>query len=167
MTQRDTTIKVAAYGVALVALMVLNYYVLGPLPIPQPLLLLCGAVAVGTLEGPRFGAGFGLAAGLVMATVGHAGLLCVPAVSAIAWGTGLLTQHVLRRDLVGHVLCALCALLLWECWQVGGRLAAGTADMGALLRVAGPELLWSLLFSFPAYWLGRFCCRYYGRIYHE
>ena len=44
MTQRDTTIKVAAYGVALVALMVLNYYVLGPLPIPQPLLLLCGAV---------------------------------------------------------------------------------------------------------------------------
>ena len=124
-------------------------------------------MAVGTLEGPRFGAGFGLAAGLVMATVGHAGLLCVPAVSAIAWGTGLLTQHVLRRDLVGHVLCALCALLLWECWQVGSRLAAGTADMGALLRVAGPELLWSLLFSFPAYWLGRFCCRYYGRIYHE
>ena len=145
MTQRDTTIKVAAYGAALVALMVLNYYVLGPLPIPQPLLLLCGAVAVGTLEGPRFGAGFGLAAGLVMATVGHAGLLCVPAVSAIAWGTGVLTQHILRRDLVGHVLCALCALL----------------------RVAGPELLWSLLFSFPAYWLGRFCCRYYGRIYHE
>ncbi len=167
MTRRDTMIKVAAYGVSLVVLTILNYYVLGPLPISQPLLLLCAAVAVGTLEGARFGAGFGLAAGLVMATVGHASLACIPGLAGMGWASGLMTQHVLRRDLVGHILCTLAALLLWEAWQVGSRLASGVADIGPLLRVAGPELLWSLVFAFPAYWIGRFCCRYYGRIYHE
>lgn len=167
MTQRDMTIQVLAYGLALVVLTVLNYYVIGPLPIPQPLLLLCGAVAVGTLEGARFGGGFGLAAGLMMATVGHDSLLAIPAVTAAAWAAGLLAQHVLRRDLVGHLLCCLAVLLLWEGGQVATRLAAGQAGIGPLFRVAGPELLWSLLFALPAYWIGWFCCRYYGRLYHE
>ena len=167
MTQRDIAVKVTAYGVALAVITVLNYYIIGPLPIPLPLLLLCGAVAVGTLEGARFGAGFGLAAGLVMATVGHDGLACIPALSAMAWASGVLAQRILRRDLVGYLLCTLAALLLWEGWQVGSRMALGSAQAGALLRVAGPELLWSLAFAFPVYGIGRFCCRYYGRIYHE
>lgn len=167
MTRRDAAARVAAYGVALAVITILNYDVLGPLPIPLPLLPLCGAVAAGTLEGARFGAGFGLAAGLVLSAEGHVSLVCVPVVSALGWGTGLLTQRVLRRDLVGHLLCSLAALLVWEGWQVGSRLASGVAGAGALLRVAGPELLCSLVFTVPVYWIGRFCCRNYGRVYHE
>lgn len=167
MTPRDTAWKVTAYGVALALITLVNYYVLAPLPIALPLLLPPAAVAAGTLEGSRFGAGFGLAAGLLFSGVGQASLLCVPALALAGWLSGLLTQRVLRRDLVGHLLCTLLVLLAWELCQVGSRLAAGTAELVPLLKVAGPELLWSMVFAFPVYWAGLFCCRYYGRIYHE
>lgn len=167
MTRRDTMMKWLAYGAALLAVTVFNYYMLGPLPIPLPVLLPMAAVAVGTLEGHVFGAGFGIAAGLVMATVGHASVLCVPALSAVGWLCGLLAQYVLRRDFWGHVLCAALTILLWELFQVAVRQLAGVAQLPTLLRVAGPELLSTLLFSIPVYWLCQFCCRYFGRIYHE
>lgn len=167
MTQRDIILRGAAYGAALAVVTILNYYVLGLLPIPLPLMLPAMAVAAGTLEGPRFGAGLGLVSGVIMATVGHTGLPVIPALAAAGWGSGLLTQYVLRRDLVGHLLCTLGVLLLWEGWQVGSRLLAGTAGPLPLARVAGPELLSSLICSLPVYWIGRLCCRGYGRIYHE
>ncbi len=167
MTRRDNIIKWIAYGVALAVITVFNYYIFGPLPISLPLLLPMAAVAVGTLEGSRFGAGFGLAAGLVMATIGHGSLLCLPLLSAIGWLCGLLTQYVLRRDLVGHLICAALTLLLWELAQVISRLAGHAAPLSTLLGVALPELLWSLGLSLPVYWVGRFCCVHFGRICHE
>ena len=167
MTQRDLVLRGAAYGVALALITIVNYYVLGLLPIPLPLMLPAAAVAVGALEGEKFAAGFGLAAGLLMATAGHASLLVIPVLTAAGWMTSLLTQHVLRRDLVGHLLCMLILLLAWELCQMGSRWLAGTAGLAALLWVAGPELLCSLVCSLPVYWVGRVCCRGYGRIYHE
>ena len=167
MTQRHLVLRGAAYGVALALITIVNYYVLGLLPIPLPLMLPAAAVAVGALEGEKFAAGFGLAAGLLMATAGHASLLVIPVLTAAGWMTSLLTQHVLRRDLVGHLLCMLILLLAWELCQTGSRWLAGTAGPAALLRVAGPELLCSLVCSLPVYWVGRVCCRGYGRIYHE
>ena len=167
MTQRDAILKVVAYGVALFAITVIKYYIIGPLPISLPLMLPVAAVAMGTLEGVKFGAGYGLAAGLVMSAAGHITPLCVPALAAVGWASGLMTQHVLRRDMVGHFLCTLLMLLVWELCQVGSRLVTGVAELIPLLKVAGPELLWSVVFSFPVYWIGRFCCKYYGRIYHE
>lgn len=166
MTRKDITLKWIAYGVALAVITILNFNILGALPISLPLLLPMAAVATGTLEGPRFGAGFGIAAGLVMATAGHRGLVCVPLLALLGWLCGLLTQYVLRRDLVGHILCAAGSMILWEAWQVGLRWATGVADPVLLLRVAVPELLWTLAFSFPVYWICRFCCVHYGRIYH-
>ena len=61
----------------------------------------------------------------------------------------------------------MAVLLAWEGWAVGSRLLARLAPAQTLLRVAGPELLCSLAFILPVYWLGRFCCVHYGRIYHE
>lgn len=61
----------------------------------------------------------------------------------------------------------MAVLLAWEGWAVGSRLLARLAPAKTLLRVAGPELLCSLAFILPVYWLGRFCCVHYGRIYHE
>ncbi len=167
MTRRDIILKWIAYGVALAVITVFNFNVLGRLPISLPLLLPMAAVAAGTLEGARFGGGFGMAAGLVLATAGHRGLLCIPILALLGWLCGLLAQYVLRRDLVGHILCAGGAMLLWELCQVGYRWLTHTAAPGLLLKVAFGELVWTLLFSFPVYWACRFCCRHYGRIYHE
>lgn len=167
MTRHDMILKWVAYGLALLAITILNYYVLGPLPIALPLLLPMAAVAVGTLEGSRFGAGFGLAAGLVMSAVEHSSLFLIPLLSAIGFLCGLLTQYVLRRDLVGHLPCAVIVMLLWEVCQGGYHLLHHTAPLAQLIRVALPEMLWTLLFSLPVYWIARFCCLHYGRIYHE
>lgn len=167
MTRRDTIIKWIAYGVALAVITIFNYYILGPLPISLPLLLPMAAVAVGTLENPKFGAGFGLVSGLIMATIGHQSLLCIPALTAIGWLCSLLSQRVLRQDLVGHLLCAVVTIFVWEAVQVCWHLARGLGAPGLLLRVALPELLWSLVFSLPVYWLSRVCCVRFGRIYHE
>lgn len=167
MTRRDIIWKWIAYGAALAVITIFNYYVLGPLPISLPRLLPMAAVAVGTLESPKSGAGFGLAAGLVMATLGHESLICIPALAAVGWLCGLLTQQVLRRDLVGHTICAVIVALGWETVAILSRVVTHVAPLSLLLRVAAPELLWTLVFSFPVYWVARFCCVHYGRIYHE
>ena len=167
MTRRDLTLKWIAYLVGLAVITIFNYNLLSWLPISLPLLLPMAAVAVGTLEGPKFGAGFGIAIGLVMATVGHRSLICIAVLALFGWLSGILTVHALRRDLVGHIICAVGVMILWEAWQVGIRLLSHTATFTLLLKVALPELLWTLIFSFPVYWVFRFCCVHYGRIYHE
>lgn len=167
MTRRDLTLKWIAYLVGLAIVTVFNYNVFSWLPISLPLLLPMAAVAVGTLEGPRFGAGFGIVIGFVMATAGHRSLFCIVFLALFGWLSGVLTVHALRRDLVGHIICAVGVMLLWEAWQIGSRLISHTAAFTLLLKVALPELLWTLVFSFPVYWVFRFCCIHYGRIYHE
>ena len=72
----------------------------------------------------------------------------------------------MRRDLVGFLLASLVSQLLYELSQILPRLAAGAA-LPALLRTAAPEYLWTLVFGVPVYGLCLFCCRHYGRIYHE
>ena len=167
MTRQDTIIKWVAYLTALGLVAVVNYYVLGPLPIALPVLLPIAAVAGGTLEGAPFGAVYGAAAGLIMSGLGHLSPMCIAVLSAFGWIAGLCTQYVLRRDVWGHLICSVIALLCWELWTVASRLITHTAPLPVLLRVAGPELGWSLALILPVYWVGRFCCVNYGRIYHE
>lgn len=161
------TLKCVAYALALAAVAVLNYTLFVSLPLPAPLLLPMYAAAVGTLEGPRFGGSMGIAAGLLMAAGGHTGLWAVPLLALLGWLSGVLARLVLRRDLVGHLVCSAGALVLWELWQVGSRLVRGVAGAAVLLRTALPELAWTLLLSLPVYALCRFCCVHYGRIYYE
>ena len=167
MTRRDTIIKWTAYLLTLWLVAVVNYYVLGPLPIALPLMLPILAVAGGTLEGAPFGAVYGGACGAVMSSLGHLGPGCIVSLAAFGWVSGLAAQYVLRRDVWGHLICSAIAAVLWELWEVGHRLLAHTAPLAVLLRVAGPELLWTLALALPVYWAGRFCCVHYGRIYHE
>lgn len=167
MTRRDIIIKWTAYLAALALVTVINYYVLGPLPISLPQLLPILAVAGGTLEGASFGAIYGGACGAVMSSLGYLGPGCIISLSAVGWISGLTTQYLLRRDVWGHLICSIITAFVWEAWTVGTRLLAHTAPLEVLLRVAGPELLWTLALTLPVYWVGRFCCVNYGRIYHE
>ncbi len=167
MTRHDIILKWIAYLAALAVTSVINYYVVAPLPIPLPLLLPVLAVAGGTLEGAPFGAVYGMACGAALSGLGHLGAGCVAALALFGWAAGLCAQYLLRRDVWGHLICSISVLLVWEGWAVGSRLLARVAPVETLLRVAGPELLCSLAFILPVYWLGRFCCIHYGRIYHE
>ena len=167
MTSHDIILKWISYLAAMVLVAVVNYYVLGPLPIALPLLLPILAVAGGTLEGASFGAVYGGVCGAAMSSLGHLGPACIALLSLIGWGAGLAAQYVLRRDVWGHLICSVITALAWELGSLALHLLARTAPLPVLLRVAGPELLWTLVFILPVYWAGRFCCVNYGRIYHE
>jgi len=156
-----------SYLAAMVLVAAVNYYILGPLPIALPLLLPILAVAGGTLEGAPFGAVYGAVCGAVMSSLGHLSPGCIAALAAIGWISGLTTQYVLRRDVWGHLICSAVTVLAWELWTVGSRLLARLAPLEVLLRVAVPELFWTLVLALPVYWAGKFCCVNYGRIYHE
>lgn len=167
MTRRDIILKWIAYGVALAVITLFNYYVLAPLPITTPLLLPVAAMAAGTLENPKFGAGFGLACGLLMFTLGHSSLICIPALAAAGWLCSLVAHYVLRQDLVGCLISTVVLMILWELIQVVSFRISTGAPLSLLFSIALPELLWSLIFTCPVYWAARFCCVHYGRIYHE
>lgn len=168
MTRQDFMWKWLAYGIALALVTIVNYHVLNVLPLGAvPLLLLTMAVAVGILEGAVSGAGFGVAAGLALSAATHGSLLWVVGLPFLGLVCGLLAQYVLRRDFVGFLPACLVAVLLYEGGQIGVRLLTGTAGLETLLRVAVPEYLWTIVFSVPVYGLCYFCCRRYGRIYHE
>ena len=167
MTRRDVIIQWTAYLLILWLTAMVNYYALPPLPIPIPLLLPVLAVAGGTLEGPPFGAVYGMACGAVLSGLSSRGALCIAVLSAFGWIAGLIAQYVLRRGVLGHLICSGGALVLWESWEVGSRVLRGVASTEVLLRVGASELICSLFFILPVYWAGRFCCVHFGRIYHE
>lgn len=160
-------LKWASYLIALWLTAMVNYYVLGPMPIALPLMLPVLAIAGGTLEGAPFGAVYGAACGAAMSGLGHQSAGCIIVLSAFGWTAGLTTQYLLRRDVWGHMICSSIAAVLWELWEVGRRLLSRTAPLEVLLRVAVPELAWTLAMVLPVYWAARFCCIHYGRIYHE
>lgn len=168
MTRQDFIWKWLAYGIVLALVAVFNYYVLAWLPLGAvPLLIQVTVIAVGVLEGPRAGAGFGIAAGVALAALTHGTALWVCVLPLVGWICGLLALYVLRRDFVGYLLACLGSGLLYEGGRVILALLRGTAGLPALLRVAGPEYLWTTAFAVPVYGLCHLCCRRYGRIYHE
>lgn len=167
MTPRDIVWKWTAYGAALAIITLVNYYVLTFLPLGAvPMLLPVTAVAVGVLEGARSGAGFGLAAGVLLSAATHGSSLWIAGLSLLGWICGLLAQYVLRRDIVGYLLACFVSQFLYEGSRILPRLSEG-AGLSALARAAIPEYFWTLLFAVPVYGLCLFCCRRYGRIYHE
>ncbi len=154
MTRSDFLIKWGVYALALLPVWFLEVYVLNRVPVfgVAPLLMPVAAVAVAVLEGTMAGAGFGLFTGILCDAVyadTHGAMtvgLCVLGMLA-----GTLAQFVLRQNLLGCLLCSLGALTAIDGVRVLFLLLRGTAGLGALLRVAVPEVLWSLVFVFPVY----------------
>ena len=95
LTRRDLMWKWLAYGLSLALVTVINYCVLNQLPLGAiPVLLPVTAVAVGVLEGPKSGAGYGMAAGIVMAAATHGSMAWVFLLCVLGWICGLLALYV-------------------------------------------------------------------------
>ena len=158
MTGKDFGIKWLAYGLALLPVWFLHSFVLNRFPLfgVVPVLLPLAAAAVAMLEGALAGAGFGLAVGVLMDAVapGPGGLMSF-AVAAVGFGVGLLAQFALRQDLVGCLVCSALSLCVIDLFRILPRLFLGTAPLVPMLRVAGLELGWSLVFVPPVYLLFR------------
>ena len=159
MTTRDFCIKWLAYTLALLPVWFLESFVLSGFPLygVKPMLLPLCAVAVAVLEGAMAGAGFGLGVGLLF-DASVSGILpgaMIFLMALLGLGVGLLSQYVLRQDLVGCFLCAALALCAIDALRVALRLLMGLAPAEVLLTLAGKEILWSLCFTPVVYLLFR------------
>lgn len=153
MTRQDFLIKWGVYVLALLPVWFCQAFVLNRLPLGlTPVLLPLAAVAVAVLEGAVAGAGFGLGVGILCDAVyfGTDGAmtlgLCVAGMAA-----GALAQYLLRQNLVGCLLCSLLALAAMDGVRIAVRLLRGSRELGAMLSLAGREILLSLIFVFPVY----------------
>lgn len=149
MTTKDFTIKWLAYALALLPIWFLEAFLLSRYPLygVKPMLLPLCAIAVATLEGATAGTGFALAVGMLFDAMvpGVPGAM-IFIMALLGLGAGLLAQYVLRQDLLGCFLCSALALVVMDTLRIALRLAMGTAPLGAMLELAGKEILWSLCF---------------------
>ena len=156
MTNRNFAIKWLAYALALLPVWFAQAFLLSGYPLfgVKPMLLPLCAMAVATLEGPVAGAGFGLGVGLlwdalIPGTPG-AGIFLL---SLLGLCAGMLTKYVLRQSFDGCFLCSAGALAILDLLRILLWLFLGRAALPPMLRVAGQELLWSLCFTPPVYFL--------------
>lgn len=150
VTKRDWFYKWLHYLLALLPVWWLDAYILTRFPVfgVTPLLLPVAVTAVGVLEGVAGGAGFGFGVGLLWATAyaGSAGerVILLTLVGMLA---GALAQSALARTLLGCVVCSACALAAIELLALVRELFFLRSDLWPMLRVAIPQLLWSLVWT--------------------
>lgn len=111
------------------------------------ILLPVAVTAVGTLEGIAGGTGFGLGVGLLWATYPGGGPVRVVLLAAAGMCTGAVAQYALAQTLLGCMLCAAGVLGVLEALRMLQELFFLQADLTTLLRVAVPQLLWSLCWT--------------------
>ena len=150
MTTRDLVTKWTAYTLALLPVWLLDSFLFSRFTVwgVHPVLLPLAAVAVAVLEGGYAGAGFGLAVGVLWdaVTPGAAGAIIL-LLAIVGFAAGLLAKYVLRQDFLGCFICSAAALAVIDAGRVALRLLGGTtADVEAMLSVAGREILWTMCF---------------------
>lgn len=159
MMKRDHLFLWLRYGLALLPLLILEHlwfshllrFGVGPGLLP----LAVGAAAV--LEGPAFGAGYGLYAGIFL-SLNHPGSAWAYlfALSLLGFLCGYLRQG-LHQNFIGCLICGAAALCCLNLGRVLVYWMGSQAQVLPLLRLAGLEVLTSLLFFPLVYLLLRLC----------
>ena len=158
----DTT-KTLCRHILVHALVLLLLYVLQAMVFSRlrllgiaPLILPLAVVGVAIFEGPSWGSGFGLAAGVLcdIAFLSSTVLFTI-LLTAIGMGVGLLSEYLLSRGFPSYFLCAIAALILVAAFQMFPLLVFFRQPPLALLRVAGLQTLYSIFFTLPLYYLAK------------
>ena len=158
MTRRDLIHKWSVYALGLLLDWVLDAYILPRYPLLgiSPMLLPPALAAVAVLEGAFAGTGFGLAVGLLWELAYPGGFGALVFFMALAGMTmGALSQYALSQSLPGCLLCTAGVLAALDGLRVLGRLIADAAALPALLKVAVPECLLTLVWTPLVYLLFR------------
>ncbi len=150
MTRRDFLLKWLLYALALLPVLVVGLYILPRYPLwgTIPALLPVAAIVVAVLEGHIGGAGFGLFVGMLYDAFipGPPGAMTL-GLSLLCLGAGALARYGVRQDLAGCLLCSAGALTILNLLRVVAILVQGRSGLLALLKIAGCEVFWSLLFT--------------------
>ena len=154
MTRRDLFHKWLIYGLGLLPVWLMDAYILPRYPLfgVIPMLLPLAVAAVAVLEGAYAGTGFGMAVGLLWELAypgGFGGLVFGMALAGMAMGA--LAQYALSQSFWGYLICSVGVLAAVDVLRITRGLFTGFSGLPAMLQVAGPEFLWSLVWT-PLIW---------------
>ena len=150
MTRQALFHKWFLYALALFPVWLLDACILSRYPLfgVRPMLLPLAVVAVAVLEGSHAGAGFGLGVGLLWALAYSSGKgMMVIGLTLVGLLTGAAAQYALSQSFLGCLLCSAGALAAIDLWRIAVRLFVRSAGWTSVLRVAVPEILWSLAWT--------------------
>jgi len=151
-------IRIITHGVVLLVLYVLQTMVFSRLRLwnVAPLILPLAVIGVALFEGPSWGGGFGIAAGVLLDNAfSDNTVLFTIALAALGLGVGLASEYLLSRGFPSYLLCSAAALLLLAFLQMFSLLVFHGESPLALIRVGALQSLYSMLFVLPIYYLGR------------
>lgn len=154
MARQDWIHKWLCYALALLPVWWLDAYILTRIPVfgVTPLLMPVAVTSVAVLEGVSGGAGFGFGAGLLWATAyagGDGSRVLV--LTLVGMFVGALARYALARSLAGCLICSAGALSVLYLLRGATELFFMRATLWQLLRVALPQLLWTLVWTVPVY----------------
>ena len=159
---KQIILRILLHGAVLAVLYVLQGMVFSRLRIfgIAPLILPLAVIGVGLFEGPTWGGGLGLAAGVLSDTaLFGAPVLFTILLTAIGMGVGLGSDYLLSRGFPSFFLCSVAGLFVIAFFQMFGLLVYLGESPLALLRVAILQTTYSLLFLLPIYYLTRYLGR--------
>ncbi|MCL2563843.1 MAG: hypothetical protein FWE08_07400 [Oscillospiraceae bacterium] len=158
---KNLIIRVLIHGAVLYVLYVLQGMVFSRLPLfgVLPLILPLSVVGVGLFEGPSWGAGVGLAAGVLCDIALGSTVLFTIALTGLGMGVGLLSSYLISRGFPSYVICCAAALLVLAFMQMFTLLVFLRQPPLALFRVGALQTAYSMLFALPMYVLTRSLAR--------
>lgn len=163
MTQQDLIIKWSHYGAAALLLFFLERCVFSRLPIAGvvPMLIPLAVVMVAAFEGSGAGAVFGMVAGAVcVISFPRTSLWLILVFTCIGLLCGITTQYAISRSFSGCLFCAAVTLILTDFLRVVYLALFRNASLLPLLKIAVPEILYSLVLALPVYLL-------FSRVYQK
>ena len=153
----DKIRRAVLYAILLAALYLLQNYVLASLrPLGVAAMLLPAAViAISMFEGGIWGAAFGLLAGL-LGDLGYSENLILFTVlfPVLGLASGLMADHVVDKSFFAFLFLNAAALLFIAFCQMLAPWIDG-GSFGAVFKIALLQVLWSLPFTLPVYFIGR------------
>lgn len=169
MTRQDFWKKWLLYGLLLLFVALLQRQVFGRIRLlgVMPVLMPAAVIALASLEGAVGGGAFGIAAGVLATSLDGSRAWAVLLLCLCGVASGVIIRHVVSRSFPGYLLCCLGAMALREAGLVLTKWWQGVAGPLVLLRVAAPELLYTMLVSPLIYVMFRFLYYRWGAGYYE
>ena len=128
----------------------------GAMPLPMPLL----AVAAGLGGGGLWGGCFGLAAGIVCdSAMEESSLLFTVLLTVLGFFSGFLGEFVVARGFPSYLLLSLAGLVICTGMQMLLFYMRIPTPLPVLLVTGGKQLLLTLPFLIPVYWIIRWTLR--------
>lgn len=160
--KHETLIRFLLYIPLLVFLYILQGMLFSRLPIygAKPLIVPVAAVCIAMFEGSVRGGVLGLISGILCdISFNNPTIVFTITITALCLLVGILADSVLARGFPTFIVCCVVALLFCAYIQMSGILFAGNGTLGPMAFMAVKQMLYSLLFALPIYFLVRFISR--------